>query len=324
MKARILAVLMAVFVQGSVALAQDYSIRTNARVNLRDSYSLEGDIVETVPAGAILQVVGTFNRWLRINRNGNELWLADWVNFTRVDNGGQIQARSNASQIDNCCFVDRQCNSDEQWTSGYRAFQNNQCPAPSQTRQQNSLQSTGTGASRIDNCCFLGWQCNSDEEWARGHVAFQTNHCDVPAGFIIEGPANFLARVKETLRLLETRAPQWYAYALNGLDKIRLVDEPGVSSIRARTRTWRVAPDRFFNRTGEGGVISLASSMVHEACHVHRYEAGLQSGGYEGESACLAIQIEATETFDNFGNLVSGLRWLLENIDDPENQWWNH
>ena len=49
----------------------------------------------------------------------------------------------------------------------------------------------------------------------------------MPAGLIIEGPENFLARVKETLRFLENRSPEWYAYALSGLDKIRLVEGEG-------------------------------------------------------------------------------------------------
>ena len=164
MKAASLAVLLSVFVLCSVASAQDYQIRTDANVNLRATYSLEGEIVEAVPAGTILQVVGTFNRWLKINRNGNALWLADWVGYTRVTDGGQTQ-----SQIDNCCFVDRQCHSDAEWTSGYWAFQNNQCAAPLQSRLQISSQPANSSTGTIDNCCFLDWQCNSDEEWARGH-----------------------------------------------------------------------------------------------------------------------------------------------------------
>ena len=203
MKATLLAIMLSVFVLCTVASAQEYQIRTDANVNLRATFSLDGNIVETVPSGTILQVVGTFNRWLKINRNGNELWLADWVPYTRVADGGQTQ-----SQIDNCCFVDRQCTVDAEWTSGYWAFQNNQCPVPEQTRQQTPLQTTTTDTSQINNCCFTGWQCNSDAEWERGYHAFQIDHCDVPAGLIIEGSENFLARMKEVLRFLENRAPE--------------------------------------------------------------------------------------------------------------------
>lgn len=34
------------------------------------------------------------------------------------------------ANTDNCCFVDRQCSSDQEWPDGYQAFRNNQCPAP--------------------------------------------------------------------------------------------------------------------------------------------------------------------------------------------------
>ena len=38
-----------------------------------------------------------------------------------------------SAQIDNCCFVDRQCGSNQEWINGYHAYQNGQCavPAPS-------------------------------------------------------------------------------------------------------------------------------------------------------------------------------------------------
>ena len=330
MKTRLLAVLPALLIFCGTVSAQEYQIRAGANVNLRDTYSLEGAVVEVVPSGSILQVVGRFNRWLKIDRSGSSLWMADWVSYSRVGDGDRTQpARAvqdggqTQAQVDNCCFVDRQCTVDAEWVSGYLAFQNGQCAAPLQTGLQLPVTSTDSDSSGVNNCCYIGWSCNTDAEWAQGYVAFHTDHCDVPVGFIIEGPDSFVARVKEVLRLLQERSPQWFAYAISGLDKVRLVDEPGVSSIRTRTRTWRIAPDRFFNRTGQRGVISLASSMVHEACHVHRRESGLKSGGYEGESSCLRIQIEATETFDNFGGHVSWLRHLLENIDDVEYQWWH-
>ena len=112
MKTTSLAVLLSVFVLCSVVSAQEYSIRVTYNTNLRDASSLQGSIVETVPAGTILQVIGRFNRWLKIDRNGNEVWLADWVPYTRVTDSDQTQSRTDTqtqSQIDNCCFVDRQC-----------------------------------------------------------------------------------------------------------------------------------------------------------------------------------------------------------------------
>ena len=68
MKTQLLATMIVVFVLCGVASAQDeYYIRTNARINLRATYSLEGEKVETVPVGTTLHVVGRFNRWLKID-----------------------------------------------------------------------------------------------------------------------------------------------------------------------------------------------------------------------------------------------------------------
>ena len=89
MKTKLLAAMIVVFMLHSVASAQeDYYIRTDSRINLRATYSLEGEKVETVPEGTTLHVVGRFNRWLKIDRNGDIVWLADWVYYTRVGNGG--------------------------------------------------------------------------------------------------------------------------------------------------------------------------------------------------------------------------------------------
>ncbi len=93
----------------------------------------------------------------------------------------QSQPQSEPSEdIDNCCFVDRQCMTDEQWVNGYNAFQNNQCAAPSQQQRGTSSQSQSQpGTSEdIDNCCFIGWQCNADAEWTSGYFAYQEDQCD--------------------------------------------------------------------------------------------------------------------------------------------------
>ena len=71
MKTKYLAVVIVVFLLCGVAVAQeDYYIRTDSRINLRATYSLEGEKVETVPEGTILHVVGRFNRWLKIDEMG--------------------------------------------------------------------------------------------------------------------------------------------------------------------------------------------------------------------------------------------------------------
>ena len=120
----------------------------------------------------------------------NQEWMSGYYAFqnNHCAAPSQQQARSVQSQpqpaasteIDNCCFVDRQCISDEEWVNGYWAFQNNQCSAPSRQQQPRSSQSqpqTETSET-VNNCCFIGWQCNADEEWTGGYFAFQQGQCD--------------------------------------------------------------------------------------------------------------------------------------------------
>ena len=182
MKVRGIAILM-LFITINVASAQVYSIRIAFNTNLRTSNSLNAGIVETAPAGSTLNVIGEAERWLRIDRNGRSLWMANWVRYERV--GGNVPTRNLPSNIDNCCFVDRQCNTDSEWTDGYWAFQNGQCAAPilspprtsTQPLTLPSPQPATQPSAQVDNCCFVDRQCYSHQEWTEGYWAYQNNQC---------------------------------------------------------------------------------------------------------------------------------------------------
>ena len=85
MKIRLLTVILAVFAFCSVASAQAYFIRVEGRNNLRSCAGFGCRVVETAPVGTVLEVVGEYNRWLKINRNGEEVWMANWIDYSRVD-----------------------------------------------------------------------------------------------------------------------------------------------------------------------------------------------------------------------------------------------
>ncbi|MCY4021243.1 MAG: hypothetical protein OXG39_17690 [Chloroflexi bacterium] len=48
--------------------------------------------------------------------------MADWVAYIRVEDGAAMTQTQTAASIDNCCFVDRQCQTDQDWTEGYWEF----------------------------------------------------------------------------------------------------------------------------------------------------------------------------------------------------------
>ena len=345
--ARLFATTIVAILLCGVVSSQNYSIRVTNNTNLRASFSLESAIIETAPAGTTLQVVGSHSRWLRINRNGNDVWMADWVAYTRVEEGVPSQGQT-ASDIDNCCFVDRQCSSDQEWTDGYWAYQNGQCPAPAQSQTPTSSQPVSGVPAQIDNCCFvdrqchtdqdwtdgywafqnnqcsapgqspasassqpaswriigsvsgrtilpstrptihpaigqiisfdncceINWQCNGDQDWAEGYQAYQTNlHCALPGLISIVGDPDFVDYYEQRLDLLKNRLPHRYDYVFSGLDRIEQERSNPWSTVDPFLRTFFVAwidgaPAHTRSEIRESAV------LVHEACHVHRRDAG--------------------------------------------------
>ncbi len=207
------------------------------------------------------------------------------------------------AQVDNCCFVDRQCNTELQWIAGYHAYQNNQCAAPGQAPAGSSFQPAGgvilrtatgivygsasgrgilpsTGPSILptrpgqiisrSNCCEENWQCNSDQDWAEGYHAFQ-NSCALPGLISIVGDPDFVTYYEQRLDLLKNRLPHRYNYVLSGLDKIEQQRNNPWSSVDVGRRTFFV----HWNGPSVDGWDTRASAvLVHEACHVHRFDAG--------------------------------------------------
>lgn len=104
------------------------SVSVTYPTNLRASYSLQSRILTTVAAGTTLGVSGSLGNWFKIDWSGREVWLANWVPMTRVEAGAV------ASDIDNCCSVNGECTTDQDWIEGYWAYQRNEClgPAPAQ------------------------------------------------------------------------------------------------------------------------------------------------------------------------------------------------
>ncbi|MYH64868.1 MAG: SH3 domain-containing protein, partial [Chloroflexi bacterium] len=111
-------------------------IRLDTEANLRELHSLDSEVVIRVAEGSLLPLTGTVNRWLKVVFAGRELWLADWVMHSRLsaEEIAVIYAPPPPPPpppiIDNCCLVDRNCTSDEEWERGVFDFHANWCPAP--------------------------------------------------------------------------------------------------------------------------------------------------------------------------------------------------
>ncbi len=315
MRAKCFAVLIAFCMVIVHVSAQPYSIRANRGLNLRAAPSLNADIADTVPSGSILQVVGNFNRWLKIDRNGREVWLAGWVNFSRGDESTAASnpqpASAASANVDNCCFVDRQCSSDAEWEAGYWAYQNGQCAAPAQPQPVPPAQPGSSAPSTVDNCCHVDRQCSSDAEWINGFWAFQNNQCpsstQSPAPELsrprIEGSEIFARQINATLDLLQNTTTKWYDYIISGMDRIfevpSLTGKPSscignahlpIKAASAHTGCTFIATTCWSQRMWWVGL------LAHEACHIHTYEAGIDYAamGLDEEIECGKIGYAAS------------------------------
>lgn len=370
MKAKFIAIACVLCLLGSAASAQTYAIRIGVNAILRNGPGLDNDRVETAPAGTVLQVIGEFNRWLQIQRNGRDLWMAGWLRHTRVESGAQPETAAGAA-IDNCCHVNRTCTTPNDWQSGYWAFQNNECPSPAQSvapvtqtpvsqspsvvdnccyvdqqcytdaqwmdgyrayqlgqclAQPVAVSSTTPQTSQVDNCCFLNWQCQTDTDWFAGFQAKQRNRCEASSpglSLIIEGSPDFTWRTQAALDLLREKAPWWYAYALNGLNKIRQTFVGIGVDVSAKVFDLEYHDDNPPHPSHEPtDAANRASELIHEAVHVYRYERGVQSGGLPGKTEAVQTELRVLALIAPGTHLVDYAHQILRNIHKPECQWW--
>ena len=105
--------------------------------------------------------------------------MADWVDFSRVavdqsaatSVGTSEAAPSDAPVVDNCCGIDRQCQSDQDWVNGYYDYQNHQCSVAPMTSTAAVVESTSQPAV-IDNLCYTVRTCHTQQDWINGYHAF--------------------------------------------------------------------------------------------------------------------------------------------------------
>lgn len=262
MNCKVFILTLIVFTLVTPAAAQSYQIRVTWPTRLRESYSLDSAIAELVPPGAVLQVVGRFNRWLKIDRDGSQVWMADWIDHERLDEvqtgtvgtgGAQVQV---SAEIDNCCFVNRQCRTDQEWVDGYWAYQRNECPGT-------LIAGAPTAGAR--------------------HAVW------------IDGSPPFVDFINETLNWMRSLSQSWYGYVITGADRIweepdrfagagAHVEERLIALSRYGSLLDVAAPDMQWN------LARAMTMLIHEACHIHRHEAGYPYNGYtkvDEEWACI-------------------------------------
>ncbi len=173
---RLLATLIPLML-AAVVSAQSYHIRVAKNTNLRASDSLDSVVLTSARAGTTVKVLGHRDRWLRVQHEGREFWMAAWVSHSRV------QAPTPAApqaDVNNCCDVNRQCSTNQDWVDGYWAYQRNECPVGPTSEATSTAQPVAAAPAVVDNCCFVDRQCQNDQQWTDGYWAYQNNQCGAP------------------------------------------------------------------------------------------------------------------------------------------------
>jgi hypothetical protein len=199
--------------------------------------------------------------------------------------------------IDNCCFVDRQCATDQEWADGHHAFQNNQCGAP------------GHLLRIVDPAKLSVEQADHKRRTWR-----------------LEGSASFIAQVNASLDLLRARAPHWYVYTVFGHDWILEVPDGAIVSSPTEVKVHLLYPD---NEGYLRDTCAYVGYLVHVAAHNYQQQKYLASGAglwlalLEDEREAMTVQIDAMEAIYPGHRSLPGFRHTLANIENPEYQWWH-
>ncbi|MDE2855176.1 MAG: hypothetical protein OXN88_13470 [Chloroflexota bacterium] len=289
-------------------------------MNIRSSYSASSRIISTARAGDSF-VVSQSRRgaawcWLDIGRG----WLAKTSRVSPTPPSHPSSSQTNQpANVDNCCFVDRQCQTQQEWVNGYWAFKNGQCAAAAQT--------SSAASAHVDNCCFIGWQCHNDDDWSRGYHAFQNNQC---GGNAISNPGAlnlpdivgsdwFRQQILDAFEFLRANSPKWFNYTASKIRQI--VEMPELTSKYGReayaqvnARTGRVQVSSASLREGSW---PLHNALIHEACHVHQWDSGKYDSwswnlSFDLEPECYEVQIQALSEMMPDNRLIRRLRCYAE------------
>ena len=265
-------------------------------MNIRASATTASAVTGSAQAGDELTVAdsrrGQTWCWLKVNggwiANTNRVHAQKPSGVVAVSSGAptaQTPAQQPVSEsVDNCCFVDRQCRTDQEWTDGYWAYQHGQCPSQQtqRTRQRHS---------------------------SHAHIG------------ITEMSPGFITLVNRGFELLETRAPQWYAYTVDAITEVNEHQDSPYSYVYPRTGVayFNFSPysDDPYNSDYS---VAMAEFLVHEACHVYQHREGRMNLSCEmvyDEFECVDKQLQASLLIDPTRRNILRLRQYLAYHPNP-------
>lgn len=285
-----------------------------------------------VPAGTKLEAGHSIDeitytdgrRWMYVLYNDKHYLIGTWepfttstVQLTSVIDQSSAAAPAPPANVDNCCFVDRHCHSDQEWDEGYWAYQRNECPIsavqPSPAaaacyntdhasvsgtmniRQQPTTLSSivrrayagetvrVTGSQRGAVYCWLnlgdGWMAKT----ALVKSLWPTTALSARPQII--GEPAFVAGYSSVLDLMALKAPRWYDYvtsAASTIEQHHLTGHDAFANYADSNNRKIISGLRALYLHGNGVLysVSAAGILAHEACHLHGHDVHPETGEF--------------------------------------------
>lgn len=113
----------------------------------------------------------------------------------------------------------------------------------------------------------------------------------------VKGPEASVESIDEALNQLMADAPEWYTYLILAVDEIVVYAEGSSHDYNWGTAHVNPASQTvYMNRYAATGRRELVVGvLVHEACHIYVYKAGLRVARHEEELICHAAELYALE-----------------------------
>ena len=131
-------------------------------MNIRERPTTSSRVVATARSGDSFSVISSQRSgwcWLETAQGWiaktSRVKSAQSTNTSPQRNQSPQQPVQQQSNIDNCCFVNRQCNSTQEWTDGYWAYQRNECPVTSQPANSDQTQYTAPISRESGNAALI-------------------------------------------------------------------------------------------------------------------------------------------------------------------------
>ena len=244
-------------------------VYVTATMNVRAAPTTDSQIIGHAQAGdmytANKSTRGEDWCWIKISDG----WLAKtaralpnrplYAAASRSSSAQQAQISQQRSDIDNCCFVDRECKSEKQWIDGYYAYQNNQCGAPGQA-----------GANKPGRPIIEG-----SAEFIR--------RVDLTLDYLSQhAPARYAYVVGGADRIIE------FSDGVEGNCRA----DAGGGLIRMETCIVH------FGITFENQIFTIAAVLSHEACHTYQQRSGKYFAPEEVEPPCQLAARETFKALD--------------------------